>query len=126
MVNAMTPREEQYVRDYDAMTEKQIQDERPVVRKCASLSDLYRVFEAVDLDGIKELHLDIGVMREILERLQEWEPTYQWLQYFIRVELNMIDNLTEDIQRRARHGRWRGYHGTRREDRTRQSLSETF
>lgn len=99
MVNAgLSPREEQYVRDYDAMTEKQIQDEKPVVRKGASLSDLYRAFEAADLDGIKELHLDIGVMRSVLEGMPSDEPTHQWLQYFIRVELNMIDNLIEEIQ----------------------------
>jgi hypothetical protein len=54
--------------------------------------------EAQDMEHIGELHLDIGTMRAVLERFPSDDPIQQMAEYFIRVDMNMIENLTEEIQ----------------------------
>lgn len=98
MVNAMTPQEEQYLKEYDAMTEKQIRDDaKPRDLSGPNLSNLYRVMEAQDMEHIGELHLDIGTMRAVLERFPSDDPIQQMADYCIRVDVNMIENITEEI-----------------------------
>jgi hypothetical protein len=60
-------------------------------------AELYEDFEAVNLDYIKELHLDIGVMKSVLERFSDDDTIQQMAQYFIRVDLNLIGNLKHEV-----------------------------
>lgn len=99
MVNALTAKEEQHLQDYDAITEKQLRDEAKQRDFFGpNVSDLYRIMEAQDMEHIGELHLDIGTMRAVLERFPDDDPIQQMAEYFIRVDMNIIENLTEEIQ----------------------------
>lgn len=98
MVTGMTKHEEQRVLDYDAMTEGQIQENGKQVDLAGpNISGLYRILEAENMEHIGELHLDIGTMRAVLERFHEDDQIRQYAEYFIRVDLNVIENLTEEI-----------------------------
>jgi len=99
MVNAMTPQEEKHLQEYNAMTEKQLQDDAKVRRPSGpDIAALYRCMEAQDVEHIGELHLDIGVMRSIIERFPDNDQIRQMAKYFIRHDLNLIDNLIEEIE----------------------------
>jgi len=98
MVNAMTEQEEQYLQDYDAMTEKQLQDDGKQINLAGhNAAALYRIMEKENMEHVGELHLDIGAMRSVKERFPEDDQIQQMAEYFIRVDLNLIENLTEEV-----------------------------
>jgi hypothetical protein len=99
MVNAMTPQEEKHLQEYNAMTEKQLQDDAKVRRPSGpDIAGLYWCMEAQDVEYVGELHLDIGVMRSLIERFPDDDQIQQGAQCFIRTAINKIDNLIEDIK----------------------------
>jgi hypothetical protein len=97
MTAGLSPDEMRLVEEYDAATEKYIEDEKPIDRKGIQPAELYRLFESMDLDYIKELHLDIGVMKAVLERFSDDDAIQQMAHYFIRLNFNLIDNLKHEV-----------------------------
>lgn len=99
MVTGMTKHEERRVLDYSVMTERQIQEDRKRIDQVGhNVAGLYRIMEKENTKHIGELHLDIGVMRAVLERFPDDDHIRQMAEYFIRVDMNLIENLTEEIE----------------------------
>lgn len=63
----------------------------------------YRIMEKENVEHIGELHLDIGTMRAVLERFPDNDEIQQMAAYFIRADMNLIENLTEEIQYEREH-----------------------
>ena len=99
MVAGITKYEEQQVLDYDAMTERQLREDGKQINLAGhNAAALYLIMEKENMEHIGELHLDIGAMRTVLERFPNDDHIRQHAEYFIRLYLNLIENLTEEIE----------------------------
>ena len=69
-----------------------------MVNPMQNIFALYRVMERENVEHIGDLHLDVGAMRAVIEKFPDDDQIQQMAEYFIRADMNFIENLTEEIE----------------------------
>lgn len=98
----MFPEEQKRYEDYERHTEEQMRQDQEYARRPLekpSLAPLLAALEASAMDGVREAHLDIGVLKRCKDRFQESSEIQAYTDMLITMSRYQIEEEMDAIAR---------------------------